>query len=188
MRAKPAGAKDNAVSNCSLTLPKSSMSSPGWPIFSRMRLKAVALSDTATTYAAAFGSPRNSATRISRPSVPAMHPPLFRKTCRLGCEGIVSKRLGTPHRSKAHRCQARGGNVKSPRCPRALMHRRSDGSGRSGAVVFVPAMRRLVLGHELFAPAGKAKLSFSHQSGHRDLHLSLLTVGRTLTGAIQPRA
>jgi hypothetical protein len=58
-------------------------------------------------------------------------------------------------------------------------------SGNSRTVVLVPTMKRLVLGNKLFAPAGEA-ISLSHQSGHDDLHLSVLS--KYTNGASQPRA
>jgi bifunctional non-homologous end joining protein LigD len=44
---------------------------------------------------------------------------VFRESCKLGCEGIVSKRLGSPYRSgrsafqksESARCDARGGGA-----------------------------------------------------------------------------
>jgi hypothetical protein len=70
------------------------------------------------------------------------------------------------------RCQACGGNTGARDTPRALKYQCTVRSRNSGTVVLVPAMRQLILGNELFAPAGEAKLSLSHQSRHDDLHLS----------------
>ena len=124
-----------------------------------------------------------------------MHPPLlsplfrFRKTCGLGCEDIVSKRLGSPYRPAAqrtHRCQACGGNKGARDTPRALKYHRTVRSRNSGTVVFVPAMRRLVPGHKLSTPAGEAGTRLFHQSGHDDLRLSV-QLGATVIECSQPR-
>jgi hypothetical protein len=47
---------------------------------------------------------------------------VFREACRLGCEGIVSKRLGSPYRSGR---SAHWVKVKNPKAPGAKREARS---------------------------------------------------------------
>ena len=52
---------------------------------------------------------------------------VFREACRLGCEGIVSKRLGSPYRSGRSKHWVK---VKNPKAPAAKREAEEDRSNK----------------------------------------------------------
>jgi bifunctional non-homologous end joining protein LigD len=55
---------------------------------------------------------------------------VFREACRLGCEGIVSKRLGSPYRSGRSGRSRHWLKVKNPKAPAVKREAEEDWSGR----------------------------------------------------------
>jgi hypothetical protein len=78
--------------------------------------------------------------------------------------GGPGKPIGEPQKGNPPQCQSRGG-------PEVKFSKSKVGLRNSRAVVVIPPLRCLILGHKAFAPSCEAGLRLFHQSGHDDLHM-----------------